>query len=445
MRVTIDEVRKKRMDGDETQELIPGGRRSEVESRARLLGPERAGRQGARQSGREGGRPLISPAAIGPANRGRVLQALFDLGPTSRAELARYAQVNRTTISGIVQPLLDRGVLVEGEPLPVAVSGGKPARPLWFSPDAGPICAAMLMPDMAHTALVSLTGDIYAEQVCRFAADPATAEPLIEGLAGCLDRTLAEAARPPLGIGVAVGGMVDTDANSIVAVNLAPALAGYPLGRELGRRFGLTVCLDHHPRAMLLGERWFGIGRGLRTFAAIYTGEVLGGALYLDGHLYRGPGGGGGELGHTFVQLDGDLCRCGRRGCWETIATTGWLRAQARAAGLPEPDAIDAARLAGLAAAGHPGAATLFDRYARNVAVGIANLHQTMSPEVYVLYGDVVGGGATMRDAIAAHVRALVPARPGHELTFALGDTEDRATLRGAAGLVLSETLQFAL
>lgn len=420
------------------QDRLGNQRRGGASKPDRLLGR-------ARGSARQTARSLISSSLIGPANRGRVLQALLDLGPTSRAELARYAQVNRTTISGIVQPLLDRGVLMEGEPLPVAGAGGKPARPLWFSPSAGPICAAMLMPDFAHTALVSLTGDIHAEHICRFPPDPSTSSPLIEGLAGCLEQTLAAAPRSPLGIGVAVGGMVDTEQNSIVAVNLAPVLDGYPLGRELNRRFGLTVSLDHHPRAMLLGERWFGVGRGIQNFAAIYTGEVLGDALYLDGHLYRGPGGGGGELGHTFVQVDGDLCRCGRRGCWETIATLGWLRKQARSAGLPDADAINSARMLHLAESGDPAAARLMDRYARNVAVGIANLHQIMSPNFYVLYGDVVGGGEVMRDAIAAHVRALVPARPGHELTFALGDTEDRATLRGAAGLVLSENLQFTL
>ena len=57
-------------------------------------------------------RTLISPADVGQANRGRVLEALFDLGPTSRAELARYVGVNRATITGIVQPLLDVGLLI---------------------------------------------------------------------------------------------------------------------------------------------------------------------------------------------------------------------------------------------------------------------------------------------------------------------------------------------
>src|SRR5213593_4409475 len=84
------------------------------------------------------GRRLLSSSLVGSANRGRVLQALFDLGPTSRAALARHAGVNRTTISGIVQPLLDQQLLVEGEPVPASDAGGKPARPLWFSRDARP-------------------------------------------------------------------------------------------------------------------------------------------------------------------------------------------------------------------------------------------------------------------------------------------------------------------
>src|SRR5262249_58652182 len=135
-----------------------------------------------------------------------------------------------------------------------------------------------------------------------------------------------------LGSGVAVGGMAAPARRSIVTINLAPVLDGCPLGDELAQRFGMPVLLDHHPRALLVGDRWFGKGRGARTFAVVYTGEVLGGALYLEGHLQRGFAGAGGELGHTFVQVDGALCRCGRRGCWDTIATLSWLRAEARTA-----------------------------------------------------------------------------------------------------------------
>src|SRR5215204_4533282 len=82
--------------------------------------------------------PLLSSSRVGSTNKGLVIQALFDLGPTSRAALARIADVNRTTISGIVQPLIDAGWLVEGNPIRATRAGGKPAKPLWFSPDAQP-------------------------------------------------------------------------------------------------------------------------------------------------------------------------------------------------------------------------------------------------------------------------------------------------------------------
>src|SRR4029077_3096630 len=100
---------------------------------------------------------------VGTANRGLVIQALFDLGPTSRAELARYARVNRTTISGIVQPLIDSNVLVETGPSQSKRGGGKPARPLWFSPSARPICGVLLMSGAVRACRVTLDGVIIGE------------------------------------------------------------------------------------------------------------------------------------------------------------------------------------------------------------------------------------------------------------------------------------------
>ena len=117
------------------------------------------------------GHGLISSAAVGAANRGRVLQALFDLGPTSRADLARHVGVNRATISGIIQRLVDQAILVEGEPIPPSEGGGKPARPIWFAKDAQPICAVMLMHDRAHSGLVSLDGAMHAEFKAPFPSE----------------------------------------------------------------------------------------------------------------------------------------------------------------------------------------------------------------------------------------------------------------------------------
>ncbi|HEX4767523.1 MAG TPA: ROK family protein [Lichenihabitans sp.] len=370
---------------------------------------------------------------------------MFDLGPTSRAELARKAGVNRTTISGIVQPLIDRQILEEGVSARSGEGGGKPGRPLWFSPEAQPICGVLLMPGSVRAGLVTLAGAISVEETAPVPTDGRHRGEVLATIGACIESVLKHARRPPLGIGVVAGGMVDTERRMVVASNLAPALDGLPLGDDVERRFGLPVMLDHHPRALLVGDRWFGKGRGLRDCAVIYSGEVMGGALYLDGHLRRGAFGAGGELGHTFVQVDGELCRCGRRGCWDTIATLGWLRREAAAAGLSEPGDITSARLVAAMTAGDERAGKLLVRYARNIAVGIANLQQSVAPNVFILHGDVVGGGAPLRNAIAQQVSALVPRRPGVDLAIELGTPGDDAALMGAAGLVLSHLLQLPL
>jgi predicted NBD/HSP70 family sugar kinase len=390
-------------------------------------------------------RSLLSSSVVGTANRGLVIQALFDLGPTSRAELARRAGVNRTTISGIVQPLIDNDVLVETEPGRSKRSGGKPARPLWFSPSARPICGVLLMPDAVQACLVTLDGAIIGKNRVALPKGDGPVAPIIKAIKKSMRSALVAATRKPLGVGVAVGAMVDTDRGSIVAMNLAPSLDGCPLADELGGEFDLPVRLDHHPRALLVGDRWFGKGRGAAQFAVIYTGEVLGGAFYFDGHLYRGVAGAGGELGHTFVQVGGALCRCGRRGCWDTIATLGWLRNEAKAAQLPKPAEMNSGLLMRLVVAGDARASELADRYAHNIAVGIANVQQTLAPNHYILHGDVVLGGTALIEAITNHVRRLVPSRPGLTIEISAGEPGDSAALLGAAGLVLSDLLQLSV
>jgi len=383
---------------------------------------------------------LLSSSLVGSANRSRVLEALFDLGPTSRAELARKAGVNRTTISGIVQPLIDRRILAEGKSAPSGEGGGKPARPLWFSPKAQPICAILLMPGVVRAGLVALTGEVTMHESRAIPTETRRREQILPIVAAVIESIVARAHRAPLGIGIAAGGMVDTDRRLVVASNLAPALDGLPLGDAIEQRFQLPTVMDHHPRALLVGDRWFGLGRGLRDFAVIYTGEVLGGALYLDGHLRRGPSGAGGELGHTFVQVGGEVCSCGRRGCWDTIATLGWLRREAEKVGLPEPETITSARFAG--SVRDERMTRLMDRYSRNIAFGIANLQQSVAPNTFILHGDVVEGGAPLRSAIARHVMDLAPARPGVEIRIVFGSPGEDAALLGAAGLVLSNLLR---
>ncbi|GII85193.1 hypothetical protein Ssi03_31830 [Sphaerisporangium siamense] len=384
---------------------------------------------------------LISPTGTGRLNRSRLLQILYDVGPVSRAELARISEVTKTTIGTIVQPMLNDGILIEGPPQPSSVQGGKPARPLWFSPHGRPIASVFLGPGTVHTALVRPTGAIVQQASARFSAVKLDHPAIIDRVASCVEQVLPDDRTAVLGVGVAVGGVVNTDEGRVVEVNLAPRLAGLRIGPELSERLGLPVHIDLHPRIQAIGDRWFGSGRRISSFASVYCAEAIGVGFVIDGTVHRGAAGAGGEAGHTIVDFNGAVCRCGRRGCWETIATHRWLRSQASAIGLPGARTLTAGPLARLAAEDHPGARALLDRYARNLSVGLINLQQVLAPGLFILHGDVVEGGEELRALVQRYLLEGTPSHPGGEPRVTFADVEDDMTMLGAAGLVLSQSL----
>ena len=281
-----------------------------------------------------------------------------------------------------------------------------------------------------------------AEDTVEFAADATDkqiADAIVEGLSPVLGRDRSQV----LGIGVAVPGVCNTATGNVVGSGVVPALAGDVLAKTLAKRFRCRVLIDNDSRAQALGEKWFGRGRQVTSFASIQTGHGIGVGLVIGGVVVRGPRGEAGEAGHTTVVVDGDRCNCGLRGCWETIATLRWLRAESATRGIEGAATLDAAKLVALT--DDPDARALLERYADNVAVGIANLTQLLSPGLFILHGDAVGGGELFRSLIekAARRRVFGHVRPSVEVV--LSELDRRATLLGAAGLVLSETFQLAI
>lgn len=381
---------------------------------------------------------LISPSRVGQANRARVLEALHMWGPQSRAELARVLGVNRATITTILQPLFDAGALVERAPTGGIRTAGKPPRPVWFA-DSGPMLGSVhVRPGRIEAAKVTIDGTIVEQAHGTFRAATASGATIRRVLLATARKVLSDATL--FGIGVATAGMVDTVDNRIIRVHLAPGLDGFDVTEALAD-FGVPVFADHHPRVQALGDRWFGAGRGLDNFASVYTGEALGFGIVQNGSVVRGPRGAGGESGHTTVQMGGIKCHCGKRGCWETIATTGWLTDRARSLGLIEQGTMTAQTLISLAQQGNRAASRLADTYAKHLAVGMANQESVFACSTYIVHGDAGSGGEDLRVALERWLRELSPDRPGQDPTVVLAERRDVATLLGGAGLVLSNVL----
>ena len=385
---------------------------------------------------------MVSPSRAGELNRARVLKTLYAMGPLPRPELARMTGSNRATIGQIVQPLLDEGVLAEGEPLASGVQGGKPARPLWFTRDGWRVGAVVLLPDEAQVALVSAGGTVTAGTTVAFGSrevDPADA---VQRIAAALTDLAGGGVGALRGVGVAVGGLVDTGTGDVVTVELAPRWGGVALGRTLADVLGVPVHVDNHARALALGDLLFGLGRGHDEFCSLYLGEGIGAGFIVDGTLQQGRRGAGGEVGHAVVDRAGPRCACGRTGCWETVAANRWLRREATGRGLRGARGVTVARLA--ARPDDPAAAALLADYVANVALGIVNVQHTLGVGLFVVHGAPGGGGEPVRAALEAEVRARTFVHPGGEVEIRFADVDDHTAVRGAAAVVLARSLHVA-
>lgn len=374
-----------------------------------------------------------------------MLRTLYARGPLARVELATAIGAPRATIGQIVQPLLDTGLLEELEPRASAALGGRRARPLWFSRSGWVTAGVHLLPGLVRAAGLGAGGEVFAEAERRFDQHEASREFVVDQVVAVLEEVLTGTQAEVRGVGIAVAGLVDTDRGEVIAVNLMPQLEGLDLADQVAQRVNLAVYVDQHPRAQALGDMLFGDARAVASFVSLYTGEALGAGLIVNGRLHRGAGGAGGEVGHSFVDVNGAECHCGQRGCWETLATLTWLRRRAGELGIGDAEQMTAERACQLAAGGLTEADTLLGEYRRHLSYGIANLQQTIAPELFLLHGDVAGAGEEFREALESEVAGLVPGHPGAHPRIVLADRDDHVTVRGAASIALFQTLDLGV
>ena len=389
------------------------------------------------------GGPILNHRQVGDVNRSRILETLVDHGPLSRAELSRLAKVTRATIGNIAQSLIDAGILEEQDVRPGQI--GKPSRPLWFAHKGALSAVVSVETYSCEAALVDATGLILSERVVRYPSLPPSANELRQCIQQALDTVCADLAGASLlGVGVAVPAICMAT-GEIVTSSVLPALEGRWLFEFLSSTYDVPVVLDTDSRAQALAEKWFGQGRGVRTFAAVRISEGIGAGVVLNGTIFRADQGIGAEFGHTVVELrDGLSCRCGGYGCWETIAGTDWFRREGRVRHVKGAANLDFASLV-VRAEDDPVVAALLIEYADNIAVGLTNLMYVYHPLLFILNGDVLDGGELFRATVEKAFRQRVVALVREDVRVVLSQLNGRASLQGAAALVLSARFQLAV
>lgn len=178
-----------------------------------------------------------------------------------------------------------------------------------------------------------------------------------------------------------------------------------PAKQMLEERLGNTVYLDNDANCAALGEALAGVGNGVKNFVAITLGTGVGSGVIVDGKIVNGVNGAGGEIGHTVINVDGEQCNCGRRGCWERYASATALISQTKAAMLADKDSKmwdvvdgDINKVNGRTSfdtwrMGDASAKAVVDRYIYYVAVGLINIVNALQPEIICIGGGISNEG----------------------------------------------------
>jgi glucokinase len=249
------------------------------------------------------------------------------------------------------------------------------------------------------------------------------------------------------GIGVGVPGPVDADKGMMLAAgpeNHVREFQGVPLAEQIQALTELPTFIDNDVNALALGERAFGLGRGVSSMALLAIGTEVGGAFLAGDVVVRGANGFGGELGHVPVNFDGPRCTCGGRGCLGAYLGGRLLAAEARkrvtdgaTSTLVEP--ITSSMVFAAAAEGDPLAASLVDEACEALAATLAMIVNGLDPQLIVITGGVAESLMPLQADVLRRTAAYAFAHPLASARIQITRADKRDTVRGGAALVAYE------
>ncbi len=383
-------------------------------------------------------------------SRRLVFEEIRQCRTTSRAHIVRTTGLSKATVSSVVAELVGLGLVREVGSENVSL--GRPRVILELVPDARLALGAELSDDECRAVLI----DLCAQPVARVTR-PVT-DMSVNGLLGLLQECVTEVTRGVdasriLGIGVGVPAHVHPPSGTVIR-SVVIKWENVPLAQELSRRFPwprrIVLARGH---AATWGEWWYGAGRNVSDLVYIRVGSGIGAGLVFGGRLYMGQGFGAGDLGHVTVQPDGILCRCGNRGCLETLASSTaildharqllreapdnplWERVQKDLNRLTLPILIEAAD------AGNPTALEAFAEGGRWLGLAISYLVNVLSPGMIIIGGPVAGAGEAVLRPLRAELGKRSLSTNLAQTELVLSALQADAPAIGAASLILHELM----
>ncbi|HEY3871184.1 MAG TPA: ROK family transcriptional regulator [Actinocrinis sp.] len=370
--------------------------------------------------------------------RAQLFAEILTAGPVSRTQLAQRSGLSQSTVTKVVNPMIEAGFVTEtGEH---AHGLGRPQRLLDVAADRHAAIGVKIGPGAVTGVLTDLRARVLDRRARLLTAghDPSAALSaaaavvwdLLAGHPGVRDKLI--------GVGVGLGGHVEGDGRVVHSSVLG--WSDVAVSAPLAAATGVPTIVENDVGALAVAERWFGAGRDVHGFALVTVGPGIGCGLVLGGVLLTGVNGLAGELGHIPMMRGGAQCTCGSSGCLETLASdSAVLRQIAESGGADYPgieEAVAAAR------AGDPLAVAAFEDMGEALGRALAIVCNLVNPGRIVLAGERASAFDLFGSSCIKAWRQHAFSTAAERCELIVDETEDDALwARGAACLVIRDAV----
>ncbi len=354
-----------------------------------------------------GGLKIVDINDIRNINQTVLLHLIRERQPISRVQIAKITGLRPGTISTIVNRLIKKGVIYEGAEGPS--SGGRKPTYLYINGENAYVLAIDLGVRETVYAVSDFNGRILSQKATITKGDP---REFLEQLADEIETTINKhySRLKFAGIGVSVPGLIKRETGE-VAVSPNLGWNDLPVKKILENKLRLPVFVENDANAAAFSELWYGPLEEIRVKTLLYILVVdgLGSGLIINGELHVGSRIGMGGFGHICLEPNGELCSCGRKGCWETLASESATIARYHRL-MSHKDGPVTTSITDIIAGANNGdekAIAALTATAEYLGEGIASLAHGLSPETVVVGGDI----ATAWDLIGPVIRERVKSR----------------------------------
>ncbi len=384
----------------------------------------------------------INATQMKQVNRSAILELVRQYSPIARSEISRLLELSMPTAIRIVDELIEDGLVRStGE---VAGKSGRPRELLEYNKNGSAVIGIDLGGTKLYGALANIGGEILGEvHKKQHASTGEESFALVEEMIQTLIELACDRQQKLLGIAIGAPGVTHVKSG---VVEWAPSLnwRDFPLKERIADRFHMPVVVDNDVNLAVLGEQWFGAGRGVNNLLLLAIGTGMGAGLVIDGVIYRGHNEAAGEVGYFLPEVGALGKRYDQFGPMENIVSgTGIAERAKRLLSGTKPaselDVLTASDVFEAARNAESWAVQIVDETADYLSMVIADISTLLDPELVVLSGGVSNSTDLLIAPILARLDGVIQHIPRLEVST-LGA---RATVMGAISLILHLTKDY--